>query len=201
MADELHQTKQHLIQATSELMDQLPLEDISASLVLERSGASKSSMYHFFEDFSDLLEETFLYRFAVSVQASNKIIKEIVNGSTTKEDFFLALETVTRKSQDRSNSAIRFQRARMLGRSERSERFRESLGKVQQGLTDSITEMIQRAQDKGYITMDFQPRTLAVFIQAYTLGKVVDDITLTPMDDADWDSLITAIGNKVIAAR
>lgn len=200
MADELHQTKQHLIQATSELMDKLPLEDISASLVLERSGASKSSMYHFFEDFSDLLEETLLYRFAVSVQASNKIIKEIVNGSTTKEDFFLALETVTRKSQDRSNSAIRFQRARMLGRSERNERFRESLGKVQQGLTDSITEMIQRAQDKGYITTDFQPRTLAVFIQAYTLGKVVDDITLTPMDDSDWDSLITAIGNKVIAA-
>ena len=56
MVHEFNETRQNLIQATSELMDEMSLEEISAALVLERTGASKSSMYHFFDDFSELLE-------------------------------------------------------------------------------------------------------------------------------------------------
>ena len=201
MPHELNKTKRQLIQATSELMDLVAIEEISAAMVLERAGASKSSMYHFFEDFGDLLEATFLVRFAESVQASDQAIKEIIEKSTNKVDFFKALEKVTLGTQSRANSAIRFQRARMLARSERSERFRKSLGDIQQQLTDSLTQAIKRAQDKGFVTLDFQARTLAVFIQAYTLGKIVDDITTEPMDDQDWDRFITRIASKVFAAE
>jgi AcrR family transcriptional regulator len=201
MPHELNKTKRQLIQATSELMDLVAIEEISAAMVLERAGASKSSMYHFFENFGDLLEATFLVRFAESVQASDQAIKEIIEKSTNKVDFFKALEKVTLGTQSRANSAIRFQRARMLARSERSEGFRKSLGDIQQQLTDSLTQAIKRAQDKGFVTLDFQARTLAVFIQAYTLGKVVDDITTEPMDDQDWDRFITRIASKVFAAE
>jgi AcrR family transcriptional regulator len=201
MPHELNKTKRQLIQATSELMDLVAIEEISAAMVLERAGASKSSMYHFFENFGDLLEATFLVRFAESVQASDQAIKEIIEKSTNKVDFFKALEKVTLGTQSRANSAIRFQRARMLARSERSEGFRKSLGDIQQQLTDSLTQAIKRAQDKGFVTLDFQARTLAVFIQAYTLGKIVDDITTEPMDDQDWDRFITRIASKVFAAE
>lgn len=201
VAHELHETKQHLIQATSELMDELGLEEISAAIILERAGASKSSLYHFFEDFGDLLEATFLVRFATSVKDSNQLIDAIIENSTDKIEFFKALESVTKGTQSRANSAIRFQRARMLGRSERSDRFRKSLGEIQQRLTDSLTAAIKTAQDKGFVTKSFESRTLAVFIQAYTLGKIVDDITTVAMDDADWQRLITSIASKVLAAE
>jgi AcrR family transcriptional regulator len=201
MENVIHKTKQQLIQATSELMDEVSVEDISAAMVLERTGASKSSMYHFFEDFGDLLEATFLYRFAASVQASDQFIKDIIDQTENKKDFFKALEKVTHATQARSNSVIRFQRARMLGRSERSERFRKTLGETQQQLTDSLAAIIQNAQEKGFVTASFEARTIAVFIQSYTLGKIVDDVTTNPMNDQDWERLITAIGNTVLAAE
>jgi len=201
MEHDLNETKQRLIDATSELMDELPLEEISAALVLERTGASKSSMYHFFEDFSELLEETFLVRFAASVEASGRAIKEIIKASTTQEGFFNALETVTKSSQARGTSAIRFQRARMLARCERNDRFRKSLGEIQENLTDFLAEAFEMAQQKGFVNHDFEPRTGAVFIQAYTLGKVVDDITQVHMDDADWERLIGAVLRQVFGAK
>jgi AcrR family transcriptional regulator len=201
MAHDLNETKQRLIDATSELMDELPLEEISAALVLERTGASKSSMYHFFEDFSELLEETFLVRFAASVEASGRAIKEIIKASTTQEGFFNALETVTKSSQARGTSVIRFQRARMLARCERNDRFRKSLGDIQENLTDFLAEAFEMAQQKGFVNYDFDPRTGAVFIQAYTLGKVVDDITQVHMDDADWERLIGAVLRQVFGAK
>ena len=201
MENGIHKTKQQLIQATSELMDEVGVEEISAAMVLERTGASKSSMYHFFDDFSELLEETFLVRFAASVEASGRAIKEIIQASTTQDGFFTAIEAVTKSSQARENSAIRFQRARMLARSEHNDRFHKSLGKIQEDLTDFLAEAFEMAQQKGFVNHDFEPRTGAVFIQAYTLGKVVDDITQVHMNDGDWERLIGTTLRKVFGAK
>jgi hypothetical protein len=61
---------------------------------------------------------------------------------------------------------------------------------MQQHLTDQFTEAITVAQDKGWVGKKYEARTLAVFIQAYTLGRIVDDIVERPMSDEDWINLI-----------
>jgi AcrR family transcriptional regulator len=198
MVHEQNETRLNLIQATSDLMDLHAIEDISAAMVLERSGASKSSMYHFFEDFSDLLEETYVVRFGENVKESITVIEKIIARSTTKEEFFVALDRLTASTQARENASLRFRRARKLARSERHEKFRKSLGELQQQLTDSLTLAFETAQEKGFLNKDFEARTGAVFIQAYTLGRIVDDITTTHMNDADWEKLIGRIAREVL---
>jgi AcrR family transcriptional regulator len=198
MAHEQNETRHNLIQATSELMDLHAIEDISAVMVLERAGASKSSMYHFFEDFADLLEETYVVRFGETVRISIIVIEKIIAKSNTKEEFFAALDRLTATTQDRGISAIRFGRARELARSERHEKFQKSLGALQQQLTDSLTLAFETAQEKGFLNKKFEARTGAVFIQAYTLGRIVDDITTTHMNDADWEKLIGRIAREVL---
>ena len=198
MAHESNETRHNLIQATSELMDLHAIEDISAAMILERAGASKSSMYHFFEDFGDLLDETYVVRFGENVRVSIVVIEKIIARSTTKEEFFVALDRLTASTQDRGLASLRFSRARELARSERNEKFQKSLGKLQQQLTDSLTDAFQTAQDKGFLNKDIEARTGAVFIQAYTLGRIVDDITETPMNDADWQKLIGRIAREVL---
>jgi AcrR family transcriptional regulator len=198
VAHEQNETRQNLIKATSDLMDLHAIEDISASMVLERAGASKSSVYHFFEDFSDLLEQTYIVRFGETVAISIRVIEKIIARSTTKEEFFVALDRLTASTQDRGIASIRFSRARELARSERHEKFRKSLGELQQQLTDSLTLAFETAQEKGFLNKDFEARTGAVFIQAYTLGRIVDDITTTHMNDADWEKLIGRIAREVL---
>ena len=198
MAHESNETRQNLIKATSELMDLHAIEDISASMILERAGASKSSMYHFFEDFGDLLDETYVVRFGENVRVSIVVIEKIIARSRTKEEFFVALDRLTASTQDRGLASLRFSRARELARSERNEKFQKSLGKLQQQLTDSLTSAFQTAQDKGFLNKDIEARTGAVFIQAYTLGRIVDDITENQMNDADWQKLIGRIAREVL---
>jgi len=111
------------------------------------------------------------------------------------------LEGVTRATQARKRADVRFDRARMLAMAQHNERFRKKLGLVQDKLTDSLTEAIALAQSKGWANPNFQARTLAVFIQAYTLGKIVDDVGDHPMDDSEWERLITLIADRALSTK
>jgi len=180
-------------------MDALPTEDITVELVLKETGITRGSLYHFFDDFSELLEAAFLKRFAAHVEVSAATIRSIVEDAQDQEDFLTRLEAITKATQEREREPLRFERARILAKAERNDRFRASLGAVQQELTDALTECFALAQERGFLNRDFQPRTGAVFIQAYTLGKIVDDVTTTHMDEDDWNSLITLISRRALA--
>jgi len=197
MVKEIHETKARLIQVTADLLGEMPHEDISAALVLEKTGISKGSLYHFFDDWADLLDAAYIQRYIIAVRASADVIDRIVAECNTREEFFAGMDKVTAATQKRDNAGIRFERARMLGRTERSERFRTELGEVQQEMTDRLAASFGIAQQRGWIRSDFSSRTIAVFIQAYTLGRIVDDITETTMDDAEWNALIGAIAREV----
>ena len=195
-----HPTRQKLLVAVVDMMDSTPPEDIHSEFVLEETGISRGSLYHHFEDFTELLEDAMLYRFAAGVEASTAAIEGIVESSRSHEEFFSLLEGVTRATQDRELANSRFDRARMLAMAQNNERFRAKLAQVQDRLTDSLTECFAQAQEKGWVNKDFQPRTGAIFIQAYTLGKVVDDISDRPMDAADWNNLISLIASRALAS-
>ncbi len=194
-----HATRQRLVDTTVDLMDRMPVEDIKVDLVLRETGITRGSLYHFFDDFSELLEAAYLTRFARRVEESAVAIRAIVDGSADQEEFLARLEEITRITQARARESLRFERARILAKAEHNERFRTSLGEVQSGLTDALEASFAAAQERGFLNRDFSPRAGAVFIQAYTLGKIVDDVTPSPMADADWDALITLIARRALA--
>jgi hypothetical protein len=100
------------------------------------------------------------------------------------------MEKVTAITHSREMTAIRFERARALGHAGTSERFREALGVEQQRLTFAFTDLVREAQNQGWVTRDIDPMATAVFIQAYTIGKLIDEVTAEPVDEQEWLKLI-----------
>ena len=196
-----HPTKTKLRDAVVEMMIQTPPEEIHSEFVLQETGISRGSLYHHYEDFTELLEDAMLYRFSSGVEASTRAIQNIVANSADQEEFLSLLQGVTHATQDRKLADSRFDRARMLAMAQHNLRFRAKLAEVQDRLTDALTECFAQAQEKGWLTRDFDARTGAIFIQAYTLGKLVDDVSAHPMDDRDWENLITLIADRALANR
>ena len=196
-----HPTKTKLRDAVVGMMEATAPGDIHSEFVLQETGISRGSLYHHYEDFTDLLEDAMLYRFSAGVEASTGAIENIVQTAGNREEFFSMLEGVTRATQARKRADVRFDRARMLAMAQHNERFRKKLGLVQDKLTDSLTEAIALAQSKGWANPNFQARTLAVFIQAYTLGRIVDDVGDHPMDDSEWERLITLIADRALSTK
>lgn len=193
-----HPTRQRLLTAVVDMMETTPPEDIHSEYVLQETGISRGSLYHHYEDFTELLEDAMLYRFSAGVEASTAAMENIVATARDKTEFFSLLEGVTRATQARKRADVRFDRARMLAMAQYNERFRLKLSEVQERLTDSLTGCIAQAQEKGWANPNVQARTLAVFIQAYTLGRLVDDVSAKQMDDADWENLIAVVISQAL---
>lgn len=178
MAKSSHPTRDRLIETMAELLDGSDPEHITADQVLTASGVSKGSLYHHFEDFEDLLEAALISRFSVNVDATIDGLAQILATVKSREELVSALREANAHDQAQSRAKFRLERARAAGLTYSSPRFHDALGIEQQRLTDAFTDLFIEAQNKGWMSTDINPRAAAVFVQAYTVGRVL--MTLLP---------------------
>lgn len=201
MAGSSHPTRERLIATMVGLLDGDDPEHITADQVLTLSNISKGSLYHHFTDFEELLEAALIRRFSQNVDLSVDALLSIVANSHNRNEFVSQLGALTADQQNPNRSRFRLERARAAGLTFSSARFHDALGVEQQRLTDAFTDVIIEAQNRGWIEPELDPRAVAVFIQAFTLGRVVDDIAPEKVDPDAWVRLIMRVVEDAVVAE
>ena len=197
MTPNLHPTKARLIETAVELLENQRPKEIAVDEILEKSGISKGSLYHHFEDLNELLEAAQIARYSSWVDRSINLLVDVLVNAKTADEFRVKLKQVTTFTQSAEYRKTRYERARTIANSENSPRFEKALAAEQARLTDALEDLIHEAQSKGIWRNEVDSRAAAVFVQAYTLGKIVDDFVPNPMDGELWNELITKILDKV----
>jgi len=194
-----HPTKERLIAVTMSMMDGDRPDKVHIDEVLLQSGISKGSLYHHFNDFSELIEAAMISRFSILVDASIGLIEKVVHESKDRDEFMAGLRHVTRATQDKAMSANRFERARALGMAGSNLRFRSALAVEQDRLTSALEDLFRESQNRGWLSTQFNPHAGAVLIQAYTLGQVINDVSDHSYNNDDWVALIDLILDRVFS--
>jgi AcrR family transcriptional regulator len=200
MAKVNHPTKVQLVRTTVELLESKLPNEIAVDEILDKSGISKGSLYHHFEDLSELIEAAQVERYAAWVDRSIEVLTSLIASAKNREDLLVGLKKVTRLTQDPGYSSTRYARARAIVNAEHSPRFQQALGHEQARLTEALIDLIEEARNKGYYATDFDARAGAVLVQAYTLGKMVDDFVDQKMDPEEWYKLIDKVVDRVFLA-
>jgi AcrR family transcriptional regulator len=174
------------------LMDGRALHEIQVDDVLRESNISKGSLYHHFENFEDLTEAALIARFSNSVDLSIELIAGAVNEAKSAEEFLEKIIYVTTATQGPERSRFRLERARVIGLSVNSPKLAKLLEVEQDRLTEAMTDVVREGQGKGWVSDKFEPKTIAVFMQAYTLGRVIDDVASpkNSVNGDDWNDVI-----------
>ncbi len=191
-----HPTKVALVNTVVELLENHRADEITSEQVLEISSISKGSLYHHFIDFSALIDTARVIRYSRWVDRSIELLTDVTTSTKTREEFFAGLAEVTKLTQSPASRSSRFERARILGLAEGNPRLMHDLGEEQQRLTDSITDLVREGQERGYMRKDLDASAIAVLIQAYTLGRIVDDVTVNHVDPEKWIQLISEVVEK-----
>ena len=193
MRNSIHPTKSLLVETAVKILDTKKPHEVSVDEILESSGISKGSLYHHFTDLSELMEVAQVARYADWVDRSVALIVEIVSKAKSKEDIYQGVQKMTALTQSRNFKNFRFERARTIGNSDGNERFQKALAVEQERLTSGLADVIREVIEKGFFSKDLDPAVVAVFIQAYTLGKIVDDVVAEPVSSINWDKFVDRV--------
>lgn len=185
-----HPTRERLLATTLALVERMDIAEITGDMVLEQSGISRGSLYYHFADFSDLLEQALVRRFAALVDASVADLARLPDVATSRDAMLATMRQTVKAVHTPANAPNRFFRARIIALAETNPRLMQGLAAEQQRLTDSLAALFVAAQDKGWMHRDFDPAVAAVFVQSYTLGRVIDDVSINRVDPDKWDDLI-----------
>jgi len=197
-----HPTRERLISVVLKLLETHPRAEITTSKVLALSGASASSMYHYFKSFPALLEAAEIRRFSQQTDETIALFVTVLSRATNAVEFRARLRELLLLWQGEGVGAEEDRLARRivpLTAVAGYERLRGTIGVDQQRLTGALAGIFAEAQAKGWITPQLDARAAAVMFQAYTLGKIVDDISMQRMDRGAWDQMVDRTLERVFS--
>lgn len=186
----MHPTRQLLIDCAILLLDSHGPEAITGDMILQSSQTARGSLYHHFTDLSELIETALVVRFARYVDWSIALISEALNASQSGDDLLAGLIRVTTETQGPDRRFARMERARLIGATDGNERLAAALAAEQDRLTGAITDLFRQAQERGLMNAGFDPHVAAVFTQAYTLGKIIDDAASNHVSEEEWTRFV-----------
>jgi hypothetical protein len=64
-------------------------------------------------------------------------------------------------------------------------------------MTSSFEDLIREVIDRKLFKPNLEPRTIAIFIQAYTFGLVLNDLSEKKVEYENWVTLINQIIGEV----
>ena len=199
----LPQTKQERAQQTVDVLIEATISSLEAhgesgvrlEDIFDATGVARSSLYHHFGDRDGLIDAARLVQFTRMVDQDIDVIEALLAEAATAGEFRAGLVAITTLVQSPERMAARLRRLSTLGASVNRPDLSAALSEQQQRLTDRLTEAVVAAQERGWVRTSLDPRAVACFLQAFSLGRVVADIDPTPINPATWIDLVTHVGD------
>ena len=173
----LHPTGIELVKTVDQLLDLKRADEITSEEVLKESGISKGSLYHHFVDLPDLIETTLIYRYSKWIDLSIQRMSGLLNTAKTPKALKEALFQITFATQKDSLKDMRIERARIFAEAQNNQRLSDKLITETERMTTSIEDLVREVIDRKLFKPNLNARAIAVFIQAYTMGVLVNDFT------------------------
>ena len=186
-----HPTKVHLTEAAATLIDEHGSQGFTVEQLLETSNISKGSLYHHFEDFHDVIMQAQVLRFARYVEDDITALTNVLLAASSREDMFGRLDLISRATHDPARSVRRADRIEILAGTRHSEKMKNALAPAQARLTGAIADLVREMKAKEFVSENLDPASVAVFIQAYSLGLIVNDVSDQPIDLEEWHAMIS----------
>ena len=184
-----------------EMLESKKPTEVLADEVLEKSGVSKGSMYHHFTDLQDLVEAAQVVRYSKWIDASIEFMTSAVISAKSKDELRNAMIKLTEFTQSDERKGARAERAHALAASFDNPRMAKQMGEQTQRLTDAITDVVEEVKNKGFFRQEVDAKAVATFIQAYTLGKIVNDYNPNGVSEKAWDDFIMTIVDNTFMTK
>lgn len=162
--------------------------------ICDATGVNYGSVYHHFGSREGVIDAAYSQLFSDLVQRDIDELSKISQQSTGIDEFLVRIQPLIgmlSAGEDRRRG--RAMRARIVAAAVTRPELARLIGAAESRLTAGLSSVMSMGQDRGFVRKDVSAWSLAVLIQAIVFGRVLDDITSSPIEQADWDLTMTTL--------
>jgi len=178
------------IAVVEEILDEGGEASLRLAEVSRRSGVSIGSLYHHFESREGLIRAARERQYFQSLPTDAVEIAQLLQRSSTPQQFAEELELIVRETQSPDRASSRLRRVELIGAAASRPELLASIREAQTMIMDYGQALGIAVRDRGWLREGIEPRTLALFVQAVTLGRVLGDLDKAGVDEDAWVLLL-----------
>jgi AcrR family transcriptional regulator len=156
--------------------------------VCKATGVNYGSVYHHFGSREGVIDAAYNMLFSKLAEEDIQVLRDVSDTATTLDEYIAALAPlVERFSSGPDRLKRRSIRVRIVAASITRPELRVLIGLTQNRLTEELVRLVELGQDRGWLRRDISARSIAVALQVLIFGRILDDISLNPIDTTEWE--------------
>lgn len=193
-------TRERVLDVVVELLEAGGEAAVRVEDVRDRSGVSIGSIYHHFDDRDGLIVAGQVRRFARFAEAEIAALSDIVQRARDREEFRRAIRSLTLRTSSELRTAERWARIAVLGSTVGRPGLAEEIRRLQTRLTDEFQAHVAQGQARGFFRSDLDARAVALFVEAYSLGRSLNELDDRAVADDEWERVVWAALEGLLVA-
>jgi len=184
-------TRERLIAAAVELIDERGVTRLRLREVAEKVGIQEPSIYAFFRNRADLVDEASAARYQRGLFDLTAIFARMLEAATSREEFRAAVISVVTATFAEDRAPFRTVRIGVLTLARTRPELAERILHAQRAADEQLGEAIRTATTRGWVRQDVDPVTLARWIIGLINARVFLELDPERRGASDWDRLTT----------
>lgn len=162
--------------------------------ICEATGVNYGSVYHHFGSREGVIDAAYNMIFSRLVEEDVALFRSNSEAATTFEEFVSLMQPIIASvSLGPARRARRAMRVRIVAAASTRPQLRVLIGQTQANLTEEMRKIIAYAQDRKWLRDDVSDAALSVLFQILIFGRSLDDISASPLDEAQWENTMAVL--------
>jgi AcrR family transcriptional regulator len=179
-------TRELLVQVTVDAIDEVGEPNVRLESILEASGVSVSSLYHYFGNLRGLIDAANVARFSRVYLLDIESTRSELEKARTRDDFRSMVISVIDDIFSQTRALNRRRRLLSLSGIDHNPNFSEQIAQEHRSNAAATTELLVTAKDRGLLPVDFDPVAFAVWLSAQAFALAVTEIIGNPVMEDMW---------------
>ena len=189
-----------VLEFASQELDEVGAVKFNILNVINKSGVSRSSVYHHFGDRDGLIRAAYVETFRRAIQSDIDRVKRFMSRMTSAKEIAEHYDEMLAFLNHHFEQFPARDRAATIGSTTGRPLLKEAIIAVQTELTSGLTEVMQLLKDRGILKPHLAPRAAAVMTLGMLHGRVVAEFDSTPVHDEQWNAAMLASFNGLFAS-
>ncbi|MDE3107529.1 MAG: TetR/AcrR family transcriptional regulator [Acidobacteriota bacterium] len=156
--------------------------------ICEATGVNYGSVYHHFGSREGVIDAAYHLMFTRLVAEDFENVANVMENATTFEEYvFGIIPLISSVSSGEERRARRALRARIVAAATTRLELRVLIAHAQAEHTKTLARLVRFGQERQWLRDDVDPQFVAVLLQNLLIGRVLDDVSLTPISDDLWE--------------